>query len=168
MTPERILLNLHLSNRFRMDKVALPMGASRTKWINDAIREKLDRDNPETIGATPAVSGEAPAPFDPAKTLEDARKTAKPLDYVGPYTVRYGDNAAFQALAKGRRREMSRKGETVGLEDLLEMVAKSNGMELGETEKREIMAERKAETMDEGDFWGQTEKVRELVKRHTR
>ena len=89
MTPERILLNLHLSTRIRMDKVTLPMGSSRTKWINDAISEKMDRDNPESVhpSAVPRVP-------------------VQPVQPVQP--------------------------------------------------------------MEDGDFWGESEKVRALVKRHTR
>jgi hypothetical protein len=46
--PERILLNLHPTTRLRMKNALLPIGVSRTKWINLAICEKLDRDQPQT------------------------------------------------------------------------------------------------------------------------
>ena len=52
-----------------------------TKWINDAICEKLDREQPETIGLAAAVPVEAP--LDPAKILEERQRAARPLDFVG-------------------------------------------------------------------------------------
>lgn len=51
MNPSRFTLKLYPENRTRLDKVRLPAGeTNRTKWVNDAIREKMDRDHPETIG----------------------------------------------------------------------------------------------------------------------
>ena len=62
MTPERILLNLHLSTRIRMDKVTLPMGSSRTKWINDAIPESV---HPSAVPRVPVQ------PVQPVQPMED-------------------------------------------------------------------------------------------------
>lgn len=177
MTPERILLNLHLSVRARMDKVSLPMGASRTKWINDCIAQRLDRDYPETIGVSAAA--EPVKPLDPAKILEERQQAARPLDYVGPYTVKYGKNEDYAKLAKYRMDSARRKKQPLGLEDALEQVALVSGGELSEAEKAELMrpAPVPAKQLEvappeasDSDFWGDDEadKVRALVKRRTR
>lgn len=51
MNPSRFTLKLYPDNHARLEKVRLPMGeTNRTRWINDAVREKLDREHPETIG----------------------------------------------------------------------------------------------------------------------
>ncbi len=86
MIPVKILLTYYQTTRARLARASLPYGVSMTKWINDAICEKLDREQPETIGAMPVQ----PVEVQPVKPVED------------------------------------------------------------------------------GDFWGESEKVRELVKRHTR
>jgi len=179
MTPERLLLNLHLSVRTRMDKVSLPMGASRTKWINDCISQRLDRDHPETIGVVEAPPLEPVKTLDPAKILEERRRAARPLDYVGPYTVKYGKNEDYAKLAKYRVDSARRKKQTLGLEDALEQVALVSGGELSEAEKVEIMRpapvpvkqlEVAPPEASDADFWGDDEldKARALVKRHTR
>jgi hypothetical protein len=89
-----------------MDKVKLPMGSSRTKWINDAIREKLDRDNPESVhpmeGVQPVQRMEIVKPVQPVEIV----KPVKPVEIV--------------------------------------------------------------KHMEGDDFWGDAERMRELVKRHAR
>lgn len=177
MTPERILLNIHLSVRSRMDKATLPMGASRTKWINDAIAEKLDREHPDTIGVCAVVP---PDTINPAKILEERQRAARPLDFIGPYTLKYGKVEDYAKLAKYRMDSARRKKRDLGLEDALEQVALVSGGELSEVEKAELMqappvpAAKQMESAPpaapDSDFWGDDEadKVRALVKRHTR
>ncbi len=70
-----------------------------TKWINDAICEKLDREQPETIGAMPVQ------PVQPVESVKPM-ETVKPVQPVKP--------------------------------------------------------------MEGDDFWGDAERMRELVKRHAR
>jgi hypothetical protein len=53
MIPVKILLTYYQTTRARLGRASLPYGVSMTKWINDAICEKLDREQPETIGAMP-------------------------------------------------------------------------------------------------------------------
>ena len=53
MIPLKILLTYYQTTRARLGKASLPYGVSMTRWINDAICEKLDREQPETIGAMP-------------------------------------------------------------------------------------------------------------------
>ena len=53
MIPVKILLTSYQTTRARLGRASLPYGVSMTKWINDAICEKLDREQPETIGAMP-------------------------------------------------------------------------------------------------------------------
>jgi hypothetical protein len=51
MNPSRFTLKLYRDNQARMDLIRLPIGeTNRTRFVNDAIREKLDRDHPETNG----------------------------------------------------------------------------------------------------------------------
>lgn len=161
-----------------MDKATLPMGASRTKWINDAIAEKLDREHPDTIGVCAVVPHEA---INPAKILEDAKKAARPLDYVGPYTIKYGKDETYAKMAKYRMDSARRKKQDLGLEDALELVVLADGKELGDVEKAELMQappavvpvkqlESAPAAAPDSDFWGDAEisKVRALVKTHAR
>jgi hypothetical protein len=53
MIPLKILLTYYQTTRARLGKASLPYGVSMTKFVNDAICEKLDREQPETIGAMP-------------------------------------------------------------------------------------------------------------------
>lgn len=150
-----------------------------TKWINDAICEKLDREQPETIGLAAAVPVEAPP--DPAKILEERRRAARPLDYVGPYTIKYGKDETYAKMAKYRMDSARRKKQDLGLEDALEQVALVSNGELSDAEKAELMQappvaapveqlESVPAAAPDADFWGDDEadKVRALVKRHTR
>ena len=141
MTPERILLNIHLSVRSRMDKATLPMGASRTKWINDAIAEKLDREHPDTIGAVPFEPVKA---INPMEILAQARRAAIPLDYVGPYTLTHRGTSAWK-LAVAEHKKRTRKGESIGLEAVMEGIAIRSKLELSDEEKDSIMEAHKLE-----------------------
>lgn len=176
--PPKILLSYHQITRTRLSCASLPYGKSMTKWINDAICEKLDREQPETIGLAAAVPVEAP--LDPAKILEERRRAARPLDFVGPYTLKYGKDETYVKMAGYRMDSARRKKQTLGLEDALEQVALVSGGELSEAEKVELMQappvpvvqplENAPPVASDADFWGEDEadKVRALVKRHTR
>jgi hypothetical protein len=63
MIPLKILLTYYQTTRARLGKASLPYGVSMTKWINDAVCEKLDREQPETIGAV--------QPMETVKPMED-------------------------------------------------------------------------------------------------
>ena len=208
MTPDRLLLNIHLQNRVRMSKVNLPMGTSRTKWLNDCIAQRLDRDYPETIGMVAAPPLEPVKTIDPMEILAQARRAAIPLDYVGPYTLKHQNRPEWR-LAVAEHKKRTRKGESIGLEAVMEGIAIRSKLELSDAEKSAIMEKHKAEqsaaaakTMEsapdgeipehvkghpvlynkwraeedakrqavDADFWGDDEadKVRALVKRHTR
>jgi len=121
--------------------VKLPIQTNLTRWVNEAISKRLDKEHPETIGLAEMMPLD---PITPEKIMERAQeiaKASKPIDFMGPYRVKYGQNAGFLALAEGRRRELKKRNIVLCLEDRLEMVAKANGLELSEEEKASTMAE---------------------------
>jgi hypothetical protein len=64
MIPLKILLTYYQTTRARLDRATMPYGVSMTKWINDAICEKLDREQPETIGAVQPMESVKPVKDD--------------------------------------------------------------------------------------------------------
>lgn len=103
----------------------MPMGCSRTKWINDAICEKLDREQPHTIGIQASVASLLP----PAKTVK------------GPYVLKYGKDKRWQFVAAKRehQRLMREKGMSPGVEALIELGCIKRGEEMSQKEKDAIM-----------------------------
>jgi hypothetical protein len=175
--PLKILLSYHQTTRARLAVASLPYGRSMTKWINDAICEKLDREQPATIGVCAALRAEPEKPINPEKELEERKRAARKPDFLGPWTVKYGENKTWRMFAEARMKEAKRKEEVLGLEDALELVAKGEGVAMSEDEAREIMEAYRLKQLEsvspiarDSDFWGDDEadKVRALVKRHTR
>lgn len=148
MIPLQLTLKLYHSNRVRLDMVKLPIPTNLTRWINEAIAKRLDVEHPETIGAVEVLPPEPEKPINPMELWEKAKQAPKPLDFIGPYRIKYGQDPAFLALAEGQRRELKKKSIILGLEDLLEIVAKKNSMELSEDEKACIMAEYNQKQME--------------------
>jgi hypothetical protein len=194
--PLKILLSYHQTTRARLAVASLPYGRSMTKWINDAICEKLDREQPQTIGVCAVVPSPVEEPLDPAKELQKRQRAARKPDFLGPWTVKYGENKTWRMFAEARIKEAKRKGEVLGLEDALELVAIGEKVTMTEDEGRGIMAEYRRKQLEsvspaavvpaavspaavspaavvpavDSDFWGDDEadKVRALIKRHTR
>jgi len=82
MIPQKILLTYYPVTRARLELARIPLGMTITKWINQAIQEKLDREQPETIGASTApIVGAPPVPA--AKQLENAPPVASDSDFWG-------------------------------------------------------------------------------------
>jgi len=137
MNPERILLNLHLVTQARLRAAHLPYGVSRTKWINDAICQRLDRDCPNTLGVSPDPD------FAPKKL-----KQAK-----GPYLDRYQGLWQHKMARRQHLRLMREKGESPGIEALIEAICIRNGTEMSQEEKdryaesMEVPGSPKAETL---------------------
>jgi hypothetical protein len=83
--PKRVLLNIYVKESIRLERIEYALkirGISRTDWINRAIREKLDRDHPET-NATSADYIPAKIPLDSPQameTLQRLRKDRETLD----------------------------------------------------------------------------------------
>jgi hypothetical protein len=59
----------------------MPFGKSITRWINEAICEKMDREQPETIGVPQLETMEDPPV--PVKQLESAPPIAQDVDFWG-------------------------------------------------------------------------------------
>ena len=136
MTPDRLLLNIHLQNRVRMSKVNLPMGTSRTKWINDCISQRLDRDYPETIGMA-----EAPPPekVEAVPSWEDVKKAARaalPENFEGAYCLHCKGTLAYNVKLKEHKKLGA---ASPGLEYLLEDLFVKAGEALSEERKAEIL-----------------------------
>ena len=83
MIPQKILLTYYPVTRERLALARIPLGMTITKWINQAIQEKLDREQPETIGAAAAPIVEAPPAVVPVKQLESAPAVAQDADFWG-------------------------------------------------------------------------------------
>ena len=83
--PKRVLLNIYVKESIRLERIEYALkirGISRTDWINQAIREKLDRDHPET-NAMSADYVPAKIPLDSAQAkeaLQRLRKERETLD----------------------------------------------------------------------------------------
>ena len=83
--PKRVLLNIYVKESIRLERIEYALkirGISRTDWINQALREKLDRDHPET-NAMSADYVPAKIPLDSAQAkeaLQRLRKERETLD----------------------------------------------------------------------------------------
>jgi len=83
--PKRVLLNIYVKESIRLERIEYALkirGISRTDWINQAIREKLDRDHPET-NAMSADYVPAKIPLDSVQAkeaLQRLRKERETLD----------------------------------------------------------------------------------------
>jgi hypothetical protein len=83
MIPQKILLTYYPVTRARLELARIPLGMTITKWINAAIQEKLDREQPETIGVTASPVVEAPPAVVPVKQLESVPPVAQDSDFWG-------------------------------------------------------------------------------------
>lgn len=82
MIPQKILLTYYPVTRARLELARIPLGMTITKWINQAIQEKLDREQPETIGASTApIVGALPVPA--VEQLEVAPAATSDSDFWG-------------------------------------------------------------------------------------
>jgi hypothetical protein len=82
MILKKILLTYYPVTRARLELARIPLGMSITRWINSAICEKLDREQPETI-------------------LEVAPVEASPV--VAPDTDFWGEDEADKVRALVKR-----------------------------------------------------------------
>ncbi len=74
-TKPKIILAIYNINRLRMERItSVGLHMSRTAWINAAIREKLDRDHPETVGPEGSPSDIIPPPMGRPPANAEARK----------------------------------------------------------------------------------------------
>lgn len=154
MTPERTLLSLHPLTRARLDAAKMPLGMSRTKWINDAICQRLDRENPETIGV------EAVPPPENEK-LE------------GPYSIKYRKTWRYGMAAQYHAKYLKEGKESPGIEGILERICVNDGKGMTQAQKEAAMEGRKewrTDSLDvlalfkpvkgeDSDFWGETNNV---------
>jgi hypothetical protein len=77
--PKRVLLNIYVKESIRLERIEYALkvrGISRTDWINRAIREKLDRDHPET-NAMSADYVPAKIPLDSPQAMEALQRLRK-------------------------------------------------------------------------------------------
>jgi hypothetical protein len=159
MTAERILLSLHLETRARLDLARLPLTESRTKWINAAICQRLDRENPETIGK-----------LDVSKLKPTSAKHKTPR---GPYSAKYKGTARYSLAFRENMRRIRADGRSPGIEWLIERSCIQDGKAMSQEEKDAVMEGSAPEpfkstpieeqedvmdafTTDDSDFWGET------------
>jgi hypothetical protein len=96
MIPKKILLTYYPATRERLALARIPLGMSITRWINAAIQEKLDREQPETIGAVEAP----PVPVE-AVTVEAVPVEAVPA--AAPDSDFWGEDEADKVRALVKR-----------------------------------------------------------------
>lgn len=143
-----IKLTIYQNTWYRWTNSLMPAGTQLTRWINQAMNEKLDRDAPGTIGLLPPATAE-PAEtktIDPYAILADMKKQERGPD-TGPYVIRYqwdedGTHSTFYMVALANQKRKIKKGEPViGLEAEMALLFKGSPQELSEEDKRAIMAE---------------------------
>jgi len=146
MTPDRLLLNIHLQNRVRMSKVNLPMGTSRTKWLNDCIAQRLDRDYPETIGIVAELPPEKIEVVAPS--WEEVKKAAArtlPENFEGAYCLHCKGTLAYNVKLKEHKKLGA---ASPGLEALLEELFVKAGEALSDERKAEILEVHRQKQME--------------------
>ena len=192
----RLLLNLYPVNSVRLNRIEhlLKMeGKTRTWWINAAVREKLDRDHPET-NCPEEDYKPAPIPLDNPAALEYhsqqsrfVEHTLKLLQSFVPAAPLAGlpeipdttGMTAVEALnACKDRLEALNEEENKALFDAAYLLAElPSGEPLRPCKGLAPPAvvpvkqlESAPAVASDADFWGDDEadKVRALVKRHTR
>lgn len=82
--PPRILLSVYAPNKIRMNSLLFPMGMTLTKWINEAITEKLDR-----CGAVAAEQATLQILHKPEDERKRLLRLARGRNYVGAYSLKY-------------------------------------------------------------------------------
>ncbi len=156
-TPKRTLLNIYQPNQIRLNTLQFPIGTTLTRWINEAITEKLDKLSPETAGASPMVVPpvSAPASFDPMAERRRLLRLQQGPDFVGPYILKYKDTTPyFQA-----EHEHEQKGSgSPGIEAILEDMHIREGLEMSTEEKGAVLA---AHAKAERELAERTEKERQ-------
>jgi len=142
--PLRLLLKLNPATHSRLGKATLPFGYTRTKWINEAICEKLDREQPETSmnRGDLSAAGEH-TPIDPHAILAELkrREQARSPNALGPYSIYYQGTSTYQTGLMNHKRK-ARKGTSLGIEGEIEALAlQSPEYLLSAEQQRAILAE---------------------------
>lgn len=91
--PPRVLLSVYAPNQRRMSTLRFPMGMTLTKWINEAITEKLDRSGAmEDRPFSPII---AAPPFNPMEERQRLLRLSRGRDYVGTYSLKYKGSTEY-------------------------------------------------------------------------
>lgn len=164
----RLLLSFHLTTSKRLKLARIPIGVTLTKWVNLAICEKLDRDQPDTIldpaqleeiareakqnkrkvfeaGGTipPPTLGGSPH-IDAYANLKAAQRRERGVDYVGPWTWYYeGTTIHRQAI----RDHKNLGSDSPGVEALIEDGCVRDNYGVLSPEKQKAIMEEQAEKM---------------------
>ncbi len=141
-----IRLTIYDNTHNRLKLAALPFGMNLTRWINQAMNEKLDKEAPGTIGVTPPVE-EKQEPgkqtIDPDAIRADFRRKEamkNPLA-IGPLSIYFAGTTMY-AVALANHKRKSKTGESLGVEGELELLAMQDpATMLTEDQKRAIMVE---------------------------
>lgn len=140
ITPTRTLLNIYQPNRLRLDNQQFPLTMTLTRWINEAITEKLDRLSPDTAGVSPMVKlpVSAPVAFDPMAERRRLMRLQQGPDFVGPYLRLYPKGCDTYNLAESIGKK---KGSgSPGMEAIIEDLCIDSGMEMTPQQKGAVMA----------------------------
>ena len=144
MSMKRLLLSFYPPTAKRLSNAQFPVNMTLTKWINEAICQRLDREQPQTIfgpgglSAAPPQEAEETKVIDPyAYLAEEKRKAGR--NVVGAYCLYNMGNASY---TNAQRKHKLLGINSPGIESLLESQAINDGEGiLSEDQKRAIMAE---------------------------
>lgn len=174
MIPKRTLLSIYQPNQLRMAKLQFPLNMTLTRWINEAICEKLDRALPDTAGVSQMEEKPAPA-FDPMAERRRLLRLAQGPGFVGPYPLKYRHKTEY-LHAEHTHKKMG--DGSPGIEAILEDLCIASNLELSPEEKGAILAAHAKEQRelaerarkqheeaqvstadDEDDFWGESDEA---------
>lgn len=160
--PPKILLTWYHSTRLRLVGAQLPFGVSMTKFVNEAVCEKLDRDQPQTIGMDAAPP---PEPVKSVPSWEDVKRSAVSKELEGVYCLHCKGTLIYNVKLKEHKKLGA---ASPGLEALLEDLFIKSGEALSDEKKAEILkthAQKKLEAVKESKMEDYSE-IPDDVKGH--
>ncbi len=142
MKPKNISLALYMATKARLNKARFPHTFTLTRWINEAICDKLDREHPETVGVShmeeqplsPVIAATA---FDPLAERRRLNRLQRGPNYVGPYILKYRGTTPYDQAVHLLRKQGS---GSQGIEAILEDMCLAAGEPLSIEEQGAIMA----------------------------
>ncbi len=167
ITPNRTLLNIYQPNRLRLDGLQFPLTMTLTRWINEAITEKLDKVSPETAGVSPMVVPPVsiPAKFDPMAERRRLLRLQQGPKFTGPYLRKYPKGCDTYNLAESKDKKLG--SGSPGMEAIIEDLCIGSNMEMTTEEKGAVLvahakAERKLAERAEKERQAQEREIEEL------
>jgi len=108
-----------------------------TRWINEAITEKLDKLSPETAGVSPMVEKPV-STFDPMAKRRQLLRLQQGPSFIGPYLRYYPKGCDTHTLAEDMDKKMG--SGSPGMEAIIEDLCIGSGMEMTLQQKGAVLA----------------------------